>query len=283
MQEPPRRVATRGWRVGNPTWVGPVERDPLPHRAAASPTSVRTFVRSPERQDPAPGRRGGRCTGDRAAQRVGSGRVDPPRRAHVRAGDQVRDRAPHGRDERLLALPGGGDHARDPDLPRQVERLERHRLQLPRRPLRDGLRGPLRRNRPERRRGAHPRLQHRRGRRCRDRAPSGRPRSRPPPRRRSQKLLAWRLDLAHVDPLSSLTVVSGGSERYPAGVPVVLRAVSGHRDTGLTSCPGDLALRQARRDRRRDPGDRAAEALRAEGDGRPRRAGALPGARSPGR
>jgi hypothetical protein len=43
-----------------------------------------------------------------------------------------------------------------------------------------------------------------------------------------------------VDPLSSLTVVSGGSERYPAGVPVVLRAVSGHRDTGLTSCPGDL-------------------------------------------
>jgi len=55
-----------------------------------------------------------------------------------------------------------------------------------------------------------------------------------------EKLLAWRLDLAHVDPLSSLTVVSGGSERYPAGVPVVLRAVSGHRDTGLTSCPGDL-------------------------------------------
>lgn len=55
-----------------------------------------------------------------------------------------------------------------------------------------------------------------------------------------EKLLAWRLDLAHVDPLSSLTFVSGGSERFPAGVPVVLRAVSGHRDTGLTSCPGDL-------------------------------------------
>jgi hypothetical protein len=54
------------------------------------------------------------------------------------------------------------------------------------------------------------------------------------------KLLAWRLDLAHVDPRTSLTVVSGGSERYVAGTPVVLRAVSGHRDTGLTSCPGDL-------------------------------------------
>jgi hypothetical protein len=35
-----------------------------------------------------------------------------------------------------------------------------------------------------------------------------------------------------------LTVVSGGSERYRAGVPVTLRAVSGHRDTGLTECPG---------------------------------------------
>ena len=55
-----------------------------------------------------------------------------------------------------------------------------------------------------------------------------------------EKLLAWRLDLAHVDPVSSLTFVSGGSERYAAGVPVVLRAVSGHRDTGLTTCPGDL-------------------------------------------
>ena len=55
-----------------------------------------------------------------------------------------------------------------------------------------------------------------------------------------EKLLAWRLDLAHVDPVSTLTFVSGGSERYNAGVPVVLRAVSGHRDTGLTSCPGNL-------------------------------------------
>jgi hypothetical protein len=53
------------------------------------------------------------------------------------------------------------------------------------------------------------------------------------------KTLAWRLDLAHVDPVSSLTVVSGGSERFPAGIPVFLRAVSGHRDTGLTECPGN--------------------------------------------
>jgi hypothetical protein len=54
-----------------------------------------------------------------------------------------------------------------------------------------------------------------------------------------EKLLAWRLDLAHVDPLGLLTVISGGSERYPRDVPVLLRAISGHRDTGYTECPGD--------------------------------------------
>src|SRR5437588_12654711 len=51
-------------------------------------------------------------------------------------------------------------------------------------------------------------------------------------------LLSWRLDLAHVDPLGSLTWTSGGNARYPAGVAVFLRAVSGHRDTGFTTCPG---------------------------------------------
>ena len=59
-----------------------------------------------------------------------------------------------------------------------------------------------------------------------------------------EKVLAWRLDLAHVDPISTFSVVSGGSERFPAGIPVFLRAVSGHRDTGQTSCPGDLLYAQ---------------------------------------
>ncbi|MFN2472068.1 MAG: FlgD immunoglobulin-like domain containing protein [Gaiellaceae bacterium] len=52
------------------------------------------------------------------------------------------------------------------------------------------------------------------------------------------RLLAWRLDLAHVDPLSMVNVASGGNPRYREGVPVLLRAVSGHRDTHFTSCPG---------------------------------------------
>jgi flagellar hook assembly protein FlgD len=53
------------------------------------------------------------------------------------------------------------------------------------------------------------------------------------------RIVSWKLDLAHVDPTSFLTFISGGSERYPNGVPVLLNAVSGHRDTGLTECPGD--------------------------------------------
>jgi hypothetical protein len=52
------------------------------------------------------------------------------------------------------------------------------------------------------------------------------------------KLLAWRLDVAHVDPLGTLTWLSGGNPKYPRGRPVLLRAISGHRDTGFTSCPG---------------------------------------------
>jgi uncharacterized protein with LGFP repeats len=58
------------------------------------------------------------------------------------------------------------------------------------------------------------------------------------------KLLAWRLDIAHVDPLSTLTFGSGGNPRFPAGTPVFLRAVSGHRDTGPTSCPGAVLYAQ---------------------------------------
>ena len=53
------------------------------------------------------------------------------------------------------------------------------------------------------------------------------------------QLLSWRLDLAHADPTTALTVISGGSNRFPSGVPVLLRGVSGHRDTGFTECPGN--------------------------------------------
>jgi N-acetylmuramoyl-L-alanine amidase-like protein len=58
------------------------------------------------------------------------------------------------------------------------------------------------------------------------------------------RLLAWRLDVAHVDPVSTLTVASGGNARFRAGVAVTLRAISGHRDTGFTDCPGTPFYRQ---------------------------------------
>jgi N-acetylmuramoyl-L-alanine amidase len=51
--------------------------------------------------------------------------------------------------------------------------------------------------------------------------------------------LAWRLDLAHVDPLSTFNGISSGNERFGPGLPVFLRAISGHRDTGATTCPGE--------------------------------------------
>jgi len=53
------------------------------------------------------------------------------------------------------------------------------------------------------------------------------------------RTLAWRLDVAHVDPLSTFNGISSGNERFNTGVPVFLRAISGHRDTGLTTCPGE--------------------------------------------
>jgi hypothetical protein len=56
-------------------------------------------------------------------------------------------------------------------------------------------------------------------------------------------LLAWRLDVGHVDPLSHVSFVSGGNGKFPAGRTVNLRAVSGHRDTYPTSCPGTAAYR----------------------------------------
>ena len=51
------------------------------------------------------------------------------------------------------------------------------------------------------------------------------------------KLLAWRLDVGHVDPASSAMVSSGVRPAY-------LRAISGHRDAGSTACPGNALYRR---------------------------------------
>ena len=57
------------------------------------------------------------------------------------------------------------------------------------------------------------------------------------------RLLAWRLDLAHVDPTAALTFVSGGSERFASGMPVAPARCfrpSRHRVHGV---PGNPAVR----------------------------------------
>ena len=55
-----------------------------------------------------------------------------------------------------------------------------------------------------------------------------------------ERLLAWRLDVGHVNPSARTVMTSAGGDttRYPAGTKVKLRTISGHRDTGITACPG---------------------------------------------
>ena len=58
------------------------------------------------------------------------------------------------------------------------------------------------------------------------------------------RLLAWKLDLTHVDPqgLTVLTSAGGANTRYPAGRRVVVRTILGHRSTSYTTCPGDPTI-----------------------------------------
>jgi hypothetical protein len=80
--------------------------------------------------------------GDHLPRAVGRRRVDPARHARLHLDGEGRLRPPHGQLQRLHGDAGGGDGPRDLRLPRAEQRLVRHRLQLPRRPLRPGLRGP---------------------------------------------------------------------------------------------------------------------------------------------
>jgi hypothetical protein len=59
-----------------------------------------------------------------------------------------------------------------------------------------------------------------------------------------EALLAWRLDLAHLEPRGALTYLSGGNPRFGVNVPVFLRVISAHRDTGFTACPGGALYRR---------------------------------------
>jgi len=53
------------------------------------------------------------------------------------------------------------------------------------------------------------------------------------------RLSAWKLDMYGHDPKEWIRVTSGGSDRYPKGMRVILPRIDGHRHTNHTSCPGD--------------------------------------------
>ena len=90
-------------------------------------------------------------------------------------------------------------------------------------------------------------------------------------------LLAWRLDLAHVDPLSKVVRISAGNSRYPAGKAVTLsRDLRAPRRVS-DRLPRSEALRPAPGHPRGRGQERAPEAVRARGRGESRRAGALHG------
>ncbi|MFE2293484.1 N-acetylmuramoyl-L-alanine amidase [Streptomyces sp. NPDC059452] len=52
------------------------------------------------------------------------------------------------------------------------------------------------------------------------------------------KLTAWKLGLFGANPKGKVTLVSGGSNKYKAGVQVSMNVISGHRDGFATECPG---------------------------------------------
>jgi hypothetical protein len=54
------------------------------------------------------------------------------------------------------------------------------------------------------------------------------------------RVMAWKLDLYHRDPLGTTTLTSagGGTARWKAGTTVTLPVIMGHRNTGATACPG---------------------------------------------
>ncbi len=54
-----------------------------------------------------------------------------------------------------------------------------------------------------------------------------------------EHLIAWKLDVHHVNPLSTATVLCSTTQKFRAGQWVKLPAIAGHRDANYTACPGN--------------------------------------------
>jgi hypothetical protein len=61
-----------------------------------------------------------------------------------------------------------------------------------------------------------------------------------------KRLLAWRLDVAHVRPTGKAVMESAGgsAQKFKKGQLVTLPAIAGHRTTGYTTCPGSALFRR---------------------------------------
>jgi len=53
-----------------------------------------------------------------------------------------------------------------------------------------------------------------------------------------ERLLAWKLDVHHVDPEGRATLVCGYGQKYATGQSVGFPVIAGHRDANYTDCPG---------------------------------------------
>jgi flagellar hook assembly protein FlgD len=66
-----------------------------------------------------------------------------------------------------------------------------------------------------------------------------------------EQLLAWKLDVSHIDPLGTAVLTCGTTQKFQAGQRVTFPAIAGHRQANFTDCPGDRlyallpAIRQA--------------------------------------
>ena len=200
---------------------------------AGAAGAIRSLVGADASAQTAPAR-------DRVARGLGRRRVPAARRPGLRRGE-ARVHPPHRERERVRARGLRRDGARHLPLPPQLERLERHRLQLPRRPLRHDLRGPRGRHRrggggragaglqqPVDRHREPRHLQHRRP----DRGGAARDRA-------ACWAGSWRCTACRPAGACRCVSAGGSTNRYPAGSRPSFERISGHRDGNGTACPGN--------------------------------------------
>ncbi len=182
----------------------------------------------------------------------GADGLHPARDARHRQGEGRGD-PPHGQHQHLHGAAGSGPRARDLPLPPRRERLERHRLQRARRPLRQPLRGPRRRVAASghRRPGRGDQLPDD-GHRVDRRQPAGRGRLGRAQGDRQATSPGSSASPASTNANGRATLLSAGgsTQRTPSGVRVRVPRIFSHNFTNFTACAGDALIAQIPKIRR---------------------------------